>query len=157
MPTTGLFSVRLPVLPQKSWPNAKMPPSEATVRYPLCAPAGRWQVPSGLPPPTNPLSAASWWNWGHPPASPARSELEPATSKCCTMPCTSPPPMAKYPATVMPIDPSASAVTSGAFWNPKTAPGGTPAWPDPSSKWATSAPVWPSRISIPWVVGTITS
>ena len=40
MPTTGLFKVMLPVLPQKSCPNAKIPPSEATVRYPFCAAAG---------------------------------------------------------------------------------------------------------------------
>ena len=32
MPTTGLFSAMLPVLPQKSCPKAKIPPSEATVR-----------------------------------------------------------------------------------------------------------------------------
>ena len=32
MPTTGLFNVMLPVLPQKSCPKAKIPPSEATVR-----------------------------------------------------------------------------------------------------------------------------
>ena len=104
-----------------------MPPSEATVRYPFWAAAGRWQLPRGAPPPTNPLSEASWWNWGHPPVSPACSELEPATSKCCTIPWASPPPMAKYPATVMPIDPLASAVTSGAFWKPRPLRRGDPA------------------------------
>ena len=105
-----------------------------------------------------PLNAASWWNWGQPPASPARLPTEPVTSKCCTMPCTSGEPLRpKYPATVMPIVPFGSALTRGAFWNPKTFPEGTPALPEPSSKVATTAPVWPSRIQIPLTVGTMTS
>ena len=109
MPTTGLFRVRLPVLPQKSCPKAKIPPSEATVRYPFCAAAGRSHRPRGLLPPTNPVRAASWWNCGQPPGPSALAALDPATWKCWTMPWTALPPMPKYPATVMPIAPSASA------------------------------------------------
>ena len=118
MPTTGLFKVRFPVLPQKSCPKAKIPPSEATVRYPFCAATGRSHAPKGEPPPTNPVNAGSWWNCGHPPAASALAAVDPVTSKCWTMPWTSLPPMPKYPATVMPISLSASGVTSGAFWKP---------------------------------------
>ena len=88
MPTTGLLRAMLPVLPQKSCPKAKIPPSDATVRYPFCAAAGRSQVPRALPPPTNPVSSESWWNCGHPPEPSALFESDPATSKCCTIPCT---------------------------------------------------------------------
>ena len=89
MPTTGLFSAMLPVLPQKSCPKAKIPPSEATVRYPFCAAGGAVARAEVFPPPMKPLNAASWWNWGQPPAASALAALEPVTSKCWTMPCTS--------------------------------------------------------------------
>ena len=62
----------------------------------------------------------------------------------------------------MPIDPVASLVTSGAFWNPMIAPEGTtPAFSlsvvFPSSTEATIWPVGPSRTKRPRSVATMTS